>query len=195
MHATGRFSPRGFARLLLILVLLAVAPQGKADNFTIENAQASFSQNALWVEADFDLQLSEAVDEALHSGVGIQLLTTLDLLTRRAYIWDKRIARWAFTYQISYHTLTDRYVLNSPQLEGSRSFATLSDLLDDISQFSFQSDIIGDTLPASKHGYKLQLRIGLDHSTLPAPLRVMKYVSPAWNLRSDIYEWTVETNG
>ena len=176
-----------------MLIFLVSTPLAKAQGFSIESAQASFSENALSVEADFDLQLSDAVTEALYNGVNIQLLATLDLFTRRAYIWDKRIARWAFSYQISYHTLTDRYVLTSPQFEGSRSFSTLNDLLEDVAQFSFQSDIIGETLPASQHGYKLQLRVVLDSSVLPAPLRVMKYISPAWNLRSDTHEWTVST--
>lgn len=193
MFINNRFMNTTIIRVLAALIFLSLAPLSKADDFSIVSAQASFSENALSVQARFDLQLSEAVSEALHNGVNIQLLTTLDLFTRRAYVWDKRIARWAFTHQISYHTLTDRYVLTSPQLEGSKSFSSLSDLLEDIGQFNFQSDIIGETLPSSKHGYKLQLRVVLDPSVLPAPLRVMKYISPAWSLRSDIHEWTIET--
>ena len=177
----------------LILALITIALPVRAQSFNIDNAQASFTQNALSAEASFSLELGESVTEALHNGVNIQLLTTLDLFTRRAYVWDKRIARWAFTHQIKYHTLTDRYVLTSPQMEGSKSFSSLNDLLNEVSEFSFQSDIMGETLPDSKHGYKLRLRIVLDSSVLPAPLRVMKYISPAWSLRSDIHEWNVES--
>jgi len=153
--------------------------------------EATFNQNSLTADATFDLQLTETVIEALHNGVSIQLLTTLDLFTRRPYIWDPRIAQWAFTQQIKYHSLTNRYVLTSPQQKGSESYSSLSDLFDDIEHFSFQSDILADTLPQSKHGYKLQLRIALDNTVLPTPLRVMTYISPAWRLRSDIHEWFI----
>ena len=180
-------------RILLLLLVFLHSPVSSAEGFNIEDARASFSQNALSVEASFDLQLSDAVDEALHNGVDIQLLTTLDLYTQRPYVWDKRIAQWAFTQQIRYHTLTNRYVLTSPQLKESKSFSSLSGLLEEISTFSFESDIMGETLPTSKHGYKLQLRIALDSSVLPAPLRVMKYISPAWKLRSDIHEWSIDS--
>ncbi len=163
-----------------------------ADGFTIEEAHATFNQTALSVDAKFDLQLSEAVSEALHNGVNLQLITTLDLFTRRPYIWDLRIARWAFTQQIRYHSLTNRYILTSPQQKESRSYSSLGDLLSDIEIFSFQSDILGDTLPEGKYGYKLQLRIALDNTILPSPLRVMTYISPAWRLRSDIQEWPIE---
>ena len=173
--------------LLFILSPLAA----NADRFTIEEAHATFNQTALSVDAKFDLQLSETVSEALHNGVDLQLLTTLDLFTIRPYIWDPRIARWAFTQQIRYHSLTNRYILTSPQQKESRSYASLADLFSDIERFSFQSDILGDTLPESKLGYKLQLRIALDNTVLPAPLRVMTYISPAWKLRSDIQEWSI----
>ena len=158
----------------------------------IEQANATFNQSSLSVDARFDLQLSDAVNEALHNGVSIQLLTTLDLFTSRPYIWDPRIAQWAFTQQISYHSLTNRYQLSSPQQKESRSYSSLSDLFADIENFSFQSDILGDTLPESKHGYKLQLRIALDNTVLPTPLRVMTYISSAWRLRSDIHEWFID---
>ena len=140
MRAVSRLFNSVGLQMMLALVLLFLASTAQAEGFTIKDAQASFSQNALSVRASFDLQLSEAVDEALHNGVDIQLLTTLDLFTRRAYIWDQRIAQWAFTQQIRYHTLTNRYVLTSPQLTESKSFSTLNDLLDEISDFSFQSE-------------------------------------------------------
>ncbi len=179
-------------QITVCVLLLSFAPvTANARDFVIETAQASFSQSALSVTAKFDLQISDAVSEALHNGVSIQLLTTLDLFTQRPYIWDPRIARWAFTQQIRYHALTGRYVLTSPQQKGSRSFSSLSDLLNNIESFSFQSDISSDTLPESKYGYKLQLRIVLDKTILPAPLRVMTYISPAWRLSSDTHEWFV----
>ncbi len=179
-------------QITVCVLLLSFAPvTANARDFVIETAQATFSQSALSVTARFDLQISDAVSEALHNGVSIQLLTTLDLFAQRPYIWDPRIAQWAFTQQIRYHALTGRYVLTSPQQKGSRSYSSLSDLLNNIESFSFQSDISSDTLPESKHGYKLQLRIVLDKTVLPAPLRVMTYISPAWRLSSDIHEWFI----
>ena len=79
--------------LLLIVLIPALAAQAK--EFEIREAHASFNETALSVDARFDLKLSEAVDEALHNGVSIQLKTTLDLYTQRPYMWDHHIAQWA----------------------------------------------------------------------------------------------------
>jgi len=177
---------------LSIALVLASTTSSMAAGFVIEKANANFNQNALSVNAKFELSISDAVDEALHNGVSISLMTTLDLYAKRRYMWDERIAQWVFRHQISYHTLTRRYILSSPQTAESSSFSSLEDLLSQVETFSFQSDILADTLPKSKSGYTLQLRIALDKSALPTPLRVMTFISPAWRLKSKVHEWSVE---
>lgn len=188
-HGLRRFASGLFLSMIFTLVF---STPSMAAGFTIENASATFNQNALSVNAKFDLNISDAVDEALHNGVSISLITTLDLYTKRRYIWDERIAQWIFSHHISYHSLTRRYILSSPQSAESSSFSSLEDLLNQIETFSFQSDILADTLPESKSGYTLQLRILLDKSALPTPLRVMTLISPAWRLKSKVHEWSVE---
>lgn len=177
------------ASLLLFFTCVTVT---QAAAFAIEKANASFDQTALSVNAKFNLSLSSAIDEALQNGVSITLMTTLDLFDRRKYIWDEHIAQWAFTQEISYHSLTGRYILSSPQSNENFSYSSLDDLLDQIETFTFQSDILGDTMPQSENGYVLQLRIFLDKASLPNPLRMMTYISPAWKAKSKVYEWSVK---
>ncbi len=178
--------------LAIFILLLSFSNNALASGFSIEKASANFDQTELSVSAKFELDLSDTIDEALHNGVTIKLLTTLDLYSRRKLLWDEHIAQWAFSHEISYHSLTRSYILSSPQTTETLSFSSLSSLLSQIEIFSFQSDILGDTLPPSKAGYVLQLRIFLDKSALPTPLRVMTYISPAWKAKSKVYEWTVE---
>lgn len=194
MHTVPRFPGTLLINLLLILGLLLNSGTANSQSFKIDQAEASFNRNALSVSARFKLSLSEPVKEALHNGVTIQLRTTLDLYAKRPWIWDKQIAQWAFTYQIRYHALTARYVLTSPQHKEIKSFASLNDLLDDIEEFKFQTDIVSDTLPESKYGYTLQLRITLDNSILPAPLRITTLISSAWRLQSPAYKWSIPGN-
>lgn len=177
------------ASLLLFFSCVTIV---QAGSFEIERANASFDQTALSVNAKFSLDLSNAIDEALQNGVTINLMTTLDLFARRKYMWDDLIAQWVFTHAISYHSLTRRYILSSQQSSENFSYSSLEDLLNQIETFSFQSDILGDTMPQSKNGYVLQLRIALDKAALPNPLRIMTYISPAWKAKSKVYEWPVE---
>jgi hypothetical protein len=144
------------------------------------------------VNARFDLGFSEAIEEALHNGVNISLTIKLNLFKNRRFMWDEHIAQWAFDRGISYHSLTNRYVLSSSGKNGRQSFSSLNDLFDEIEAFNFQSDIQSDTLPESKHGYKLQLQVALDKTALPSPLRVMAYILPAWRQKSDVHEWIIE---
>ncbi|MEE9447253.1 MAG: DUF4390 domain-containing protein [Arenicellales bacterium] len=175
-----------------ILSLFLFVPNAHAEGFNIVNANALFNQSSLAVDAQLDLSLSDAVEEALHNGISITLLMTLDLYKSRKYRWDERIARWPFRHHINYHSLSDRYVLTN-HIEGeSHSYASLVDLFNEIESFSFRSEILGETLPSSKHGYKLHLKIAIDKAALPAPLRVSSYIFPAWRVKSETHEWFID---
>ncbi len=178
---------------LACLLVFVLSQAAWSQKFSINQAKALFDQTTLEVNADLDLQLSKPVEEALHNGVSIRLTSQLDLYKSRPYWRDERLAQWSFNYDISYHSLTDRYVLSRPPLKESQSYSTLTALLRDVENFYFQSDILGDTLPSSQHGYKLQLRILLNKSALPAPLRVITYVKSGWRLKSAVHEWLIES--
>lgn len=183
----------GVSQVLLTVLLLALLSVSvHADGFLIRQAKAVFNKSSLTVNARFDLEFSEAIEEALHNGVNISLTIKLDLFKNRRYRWDEHIAQWAFDRGVSYHSLTNRYVLSSSSKNERQSFSSLNDLFDEIESFSFQSDIQSDTLPKSKHGYKLQLQVVLDKSALPSPLRVMAHVLPAWRQKSDVHEWFID---
>ena len=183
----------GSGHALLSLILLVLLSTGvQAEGFLIRQAEAAFNKSALSVNARFDLEFSEAIEEALHNGVNISLAIKLDLYKNRRYMWDERIAQWTFDRGISFHSLTNRYVLSSSNKNERQSFSSLSDLFDEIETFAFQSDIQSDTLPEGKHGYKLRLQVALDKSALPSPLRVMAYVLPAWRQKSDVHEWIID---
>lgn len=175
---------------ILFSALLSMPAWSK--EFTITTANASFDETELLVDAKFDLQLSDAIDEALQNGIDVRLTTTLDLFKQKRFRLDSRIARWTFNYDIQYHSLTSSYTLKSTQKDESQSFASLLELFNDIEMFHFESDIDTKSLPTSKQGYKLRLGIALDKKTLPAPLRVMTYILPKWRLKSDIHEWLID---
>ena len=79
--------------LTSLLLFFGYATIAQAGGFAIEKASASFDQTALSVNAKFDLNLSNAIDEALQNGVSINLMTTLNLFAKRKYIWDEHIAQ------------------------------------------------------------------------------------------------------
>ena len=191
--AIYRLGLNSFVRLMSIFILTVVlSMQAWSKEFTITRASATFDETALLVDAIFDLQQSDAIDEALQNGIHIRLTATLDLFKQKRFRWDKRIARWRFNYDIQYHSLTNSYSLEDAQKDESQSYSSLLELFNDIETFHFESDIDTQSLPASKRGYKLQLGMALDRNSLPAPLRVMTYILPKWRMKSDVHEWLID---
>lgn len=180
------------AALAAVLALLLSAPARAAD-FSILSAKAWFDHSQLLVDAQLDLELSDEVEEAVNKGIPITIVIDLRLYrVRHALIWDAEIASWEFPYQLQYHALTRQYLVKYPHSERVESYSTINEALQAMADFRFESEVIGATLPKSKRGYKLAMRVALDLDALPAPLRVMATISPSWRLKSPWYEWRMK---
>lgn len=181
------------ALLLAPVLSLVLLTSAMAEEFNILSAKAWFDHSQLRVDAQLDLELSEEVEEAVNKGIPVTILVDLSLYkVRNALIWDSEIANWQFPYQLQYHALTRHYLIKYPHSERVEPYPTISAALKALAGFSFESEVIGETLPASKRGYKLAMQVKLDVESLPAPLRVMARVLPSWRLKSSWFEWRMQ---
>lgn len=190
-HTAGGRAPERLSllRYLCFGALLLFGALAQAREFTIHDVQTHFDGNTISVDARIDLSLNEKVLDALHNGIPITVSTVIDMARIRRYIPDQDIADWQFDYHLSYHSLSDSYLLDTPFTDGVRVFHNLQNALALIGDFHFHSDVITETLPSSKRGYALSLRSFLNIDALPAPLRVIAVVHPAWRLNSKPYRW------
>lgn len=178
--------------LFLGLFLVCFALPSQAKSFQIEEVEAEFTGQSLSVNARFSLSLNEVVIDAIHNGIPVTLSTYITLYRPRRFYFDKHLAEWQFDYTLRYHTLTATYLLESPFNSNVQSYSKLHNALQHISRFQFNSEIVEETLPQSERGYNLTLELGLNIEALPAPLRVVAFVSPSWRLKSNIYEWSAQ---
>ncbi len=176
-------------RFFFSLILLLVTSASCAKEFKITEVNARFTSQSLNVDALFELSLNEVVIDAIHNGIPVTLSTTIELYRPRRFYLDKRLAEWRFDYTLRYHSLTATYILESPFVTQDPSFSKLQSALQEISRFSFNTEIVEETLPESTRGYYLNLNIGLDIDALPTPLQVVAFASPAWRLKSETYQW------
>lgn len=193
----GRTTHRIPARLLTLLLApmlsLVLLTSAMAEGFDILSAKARFDHSQLRVDAQLGLELSPEVEEAVNKGIPVTILVNLLLYkVRNVMIWDSEIANWQFPYQLQYHALTRHYLLKYPHSDRVEAYPTISEALKALTHFSFESEVISETLPKSKRGYKLAMQVTLDVESLPAPLRVMATVLPSWRLKSSWFEWRMQ---
>lgn len=158
--------------LLLSLAACAEAP----DHARISSARTLPGINALELELTQQIELTEALREALDHGIALRLLYRIEACghARQRALW------------LRHAPLRRQYEL---QLEGHaevRDFPRLAALEAALDRVRLPLDLPADAVCAGH----VQMR--LDMAALPTPLRFPAFFAPReWQLRSQTFTWTV----
>jgi len=170
----------------VLLASVAVA------DFSVEPLVATLNNSEISASASLDLDLSEESVEALEKGIPLVIVVELALHKKRHLWWDERIKRWRYPSQIRYHALSSRYIIETVDSGDFGTFHTVGDALAALGGTRRFTVKVPNSLSETKHSYRLSIRARLDIESLPAPLRLVAYISPAWRLGSGWSQWDLE---
>ena len=113
-----------------------------------------------------------------------------ELLNKRWYWLDEKLATRSLTYRLSYHALTRQYRLSTGGLH--QSFATLSEAVQVLSRLRNWVVVErGEKGIRSGEPYDAVLRLRLDVTQLPRPFQITALGNKDWSLASDWKAWQV----
>jgi hypothetical protein len=184
MHYWKRCSWIAFG---LISMCFLMSANARAEGIDVKNAELVAVGEAYQLNADFGIEVSPDVEEALNKGVPLNFLVEFQLVQPRRYWFDDEITSATQRIRLSYHALTRQYLINLPGHQ--RAFATLAEALEELSKVR-DWIVIEKTQVTKGENYQAMLRIRLDHSRLPKALQVEAIGSDKWNLVSERYRWT-----
>jgi hypothetical protein len=172
---------------LAALAFLCVAFAARADE-RIGVMAASLEQvkdgtnGALVLNATFEFELPQALEEAVQKGIALYFNTEFELFRKRWYWFDRKVVSQTLVYRLSFSPLTRQYRLARGGL--SQSFDSLEEALALVK--SVRNWKVADKAQLSpRDDYDAQVRMRLDVSQLPKPFQVNAITSREWNLASD----------
>lgn len=165
----------------------AGAPAAQGDAIEIKRAALVERDDGYTLEADFDIQLTTTLEDALSKGVSLSFLFEWELLRPRWYWLNERIAGGQLAYRLSYQPLTRQYRVTVGQL--FRSFAKLDEAVGFVSRVRRQQAVDSGTFRKDQ-SYQAAVRLRLDISQLPKPFQVNALASREWNIGSDWFRWS-----
>lgn len=178
----------GLPHWLLLGWLGLAAP---AQAFDIESVTPHWEQGVLVLDARMDIALSEETHTALESGVPLVLLVQVEVLAPRDYLWDRVVARLRQRTRLSYHALSERYIVQQLNTGVRSSFSSLEGALYSLGRVE-KLPVLDRSLLDAGGEYYGRLRLSLDVESLPTPLRVWAYASADWRLGSDWHTWPIQ---
>jgi hypothetical protein len=181
------FSPN--FRAFVALLLFAFSAGARAESgIQVRGAELDLVDEVYQLKAEFEVNFSQAVEDALNKGVPLNFMVEFELNRPRWYWLDENIASAQQQIRISYHALTKQYRLQAH--EQQKSFATLAELkaeLDHVQEWK----VVERAQLRKRYSYEARLRMKLDLSQLPKPLQVNALTSKDWNMESEWYRWTL----
>lgn len=160
--------------------------QAASNGIEVRKAALTAADDGYLLEAEFDIQLTPLLDDALHKGVPLYFMLEFDVLRSRWYWTNEKIVTLQVQQRLSFNTLTRQYRVGAGALY--QNFATLAEALSFMSRVRRRPDIDPGTL-RKDNSYGAALRLRLDSAQLPKPFQLN--TNRDWFIGSDWFRWTV----
>ena len=177
---------------VIALLMLAGAVPAHADErigviaAELESAPAGVGGAVL--NATFEFEMPQALDEAVQKGIAIYFNIEFELYRKRWYWLDRKVSASTLTYRLSYSPLTRQFRLARGGL--SQPFDSLEEALGLLKSVR-QWRVIEKGVLSPGDSYDAQVRMRLDVNQLPKPFQVNAITSREWSLASDWHELAV----
>lgn len=184
----------GERNLLVVLMFLlsgfdsGVSLAGEWELFNVNDARTSIVDGVYVVDANVSLSLNRHTTEALHSGLPIEIVFQVQVLRSRTWMWNETVAAIEKHFRVSYHALSERYVVRNLDTDASSSYSSLEEALFNLGAIR-ELPIAPEQDIRPDQKYMVRLRATIVKQALPAPVRLWSYVSSRWRVTSSWYTW------
>lgn len=175
-----------FACWFCFMFFVSTMAWADSSSLGIKSAELEAAEDAYVLNADFELDLTDAVEEALSKGVPLSFLIEFQLTSPQKYWFDDEIVTVSAPVTFSYHALSRQYLITRGKHQ--QSFASLQEAKDEFSRLR-DWRVFEKSLLKKGEVYHAALRVRLDQSKLPKPLQVDAIGSEDWHLVSERYRW------
>src|SRR5438128_10336633 len=169
-------------RRLAAALALGFAASAQADPIQVNNVGLEFAEPRYSLYADFRLELTPPLLEALKNGVSLGFLVEFELTRPRWYWFDEKTASEKLELRLSYLPLTQQYRLSSGTLH--QNFPTLAEALEALGRVHGWP-VLGQDQVDNGRAYVAAVRLRLDPAQLPTPFRVSAVTNREWTVTSD----------
>ncbi len=172
----------------LAVAIGVLAPSALADGIAVRSATIEPADDGWNLEAAFDVQFSQRLEEAVNRGVPLYFIVEFELSRPRWFWFDEKPVEFSQTYRISYTPLLRQYRLAIGNV--SQNFTRFEEVTRVLSRP--RGLHVADKSALKKDQvYQAAVRMRLDTAQLPKPFQLNAIASRDWTLASDWHRWTI----
>jgi hypothetical protein len=175
-----------FAALSLISFRLPAADE--SGSFRVSEISTEKGDESYLLNARMDINLNTGPKEALENGIPLVFELQIQTLEKHVWYWDIVVAEYKQVRQVQLHSLSRTYLVKDLATGAQRSYIRLDDALQ-AAGYLHNFPVLDFDRMKDNQTYSVRLRGNLDIEALPTPVRLLAYVSSAWDMDSEWYQW------
>ena len=186
--ALAKLPRAGIAAWTALALSLGLPLAASAEGIGVRTSNIKVVDDGWQVDAEFDIQFSPQLEEAVNRGVPLYFVVELEMARPRWYWFDEKPIVSSRTYKITYTPLLRQYRLSvDGYYQNFSSFKEVTRVLSRLRGWR-----VAD-VGAFKKGqeYQASVRMRLDTTQLPKPFQLNAIASRDWTLASDWRSWSV----
>ena len=175
------------------VLVVGLVPPARAEALAgvpeVSSAFVSLVGGVYQLNAEIAYPATEATAAALRDGVTLTYDLELAVTRERRWWVDAQIIAVGLRRELSYHSVSERYVVRDLQPEAERSFATLDEALADLGKVQAWPVLVAAQVPSGE--CFVNLRATVRRGRLTDTLRVLMFWSDDWQLDGEWYTWSL----
>jgi hypothetical protein len=180
--------------VLAVLLACGVAAQARADTLDgaleVRSAYINVDEGVFKLSAKIDYPVNDDIRTALKDGITLTFNLDLVVSRERRYWVDDDVAEYSLRREMTYHTVSDRYVIREPRSGEQQSYASVDEALQALGNVDAWPILVQPQLvPGGR--YRVAVRAGVRRGRLSDTLRVLLFWTDDWHRESEWYSWSL----
>jgi len=181
----------GFRAACLLCFLATFAAPVFADTrLEVTAASVALDEGVFELDARLDLAIPEGGRRAIEAGLTLELYYQIEIARVRRYLPDAEVASLQQSYELSYHALSQRYLLRNLNTGEQQDFGTWQAALDRLAEVR-GLPLLDSSLLEPGSSYEFRVRAELNLRTAPDTLGWLLFWTDDWSATSEWYAWTL----
>jgi hypothetical protein len=155
----------------------------------VRSAYVNIDKGVFLLHARVDYPVGAEVRGALKDGVTLIFDLDARVDRERRFWFNANIVDLTLRRELSYHAVSDRYVVRDTRSRDLQSFPTLDEALDYLGKVDAWPILVEPQLDGGS--YTISVRAGVRRGHLPASLRAILFWTNDWARVSEWYTWSL----
>jgi hypothetical protein len=190
IHGSQQLLRRGVMLLVCFMATASATAAPAGMSVEVRSASLSLDQDVYELDARLEVHLPDDARKAIDDGLTMRLDYEIELTRVRNYLPDATVAELAQRYELSYHALSQRYLVRKLNTGEQQDFGTLQAALDKISEVR-GLPVIDAALVQPDRKYDVRVRAVVDLNTGSEALRWILFWTDDWSATSEWFEWPI----